>query len=139
LIFFRRKRKRRKIVCVKRALKKTLVGCRVWVSSETKKNNFWTCKQGCFKYINTNFFLEGKKTDDHSKNVFFLRLNIKNAHPKPAITRGGDYIFVIKITFVGRTHMIVNSLKIIDLGASFEPYSMFIRQRKHSKKIKRIA
>jgi len=52
---------------------------------------------------------------------------------------GGDYTFVIKITFVGRTRMIVNSLKSIDLGASFEPYGMLIRQREHSKKIKRIA
>ena len=68
-----------------------------------------------------------------------ISFQIKNAHPKPAITGGGDYTFVIKIIFVSRTRMIVNSLKSIGLGASFEPYNMFIRQREHSKTIKRIA
>ena len=62
-------------------------------------------------------------TSDEKKNW-----EIKNAHPKPAITGGGDYTFLIKITFVRRTRMIVNSLKSIALGASFESYSMLIRQ-----------
>ena len=49
------------------------------------------------------------------------------------------YTYKIKITFVGRTRMNVNSLKSIGLGASFEVYSMFIRQREHSKKVKLFA